>query len=75
MIFQYSFGWIDLTHPRTGAGKSSIMVTLYRLVELAGGKIKIDGIDISTLGLTDLRSAIAIIPQDPVSYHKLFQAQ
>lgn len=51
------------------------MVTLYRLVELAGGQIKIDGIDISTLGLTDLRSAIAIIPQDPVSYHKLFQAQ
>ena len=51
---------------RTGAGKSSIMVALYRLVELSGGCILIDGIDISKLGLRDLRSSIAIIPQDPV---------
>lgn len=53
---------------RTGAGKSSIMMTLYRLNELNKGNITIDGLDISTLGLHELRSKLLIIPQDPVLF-------
>ncbi|KAI0925971.1 hypothetical protein AcV5_008554 [Taiwanofungus camphoratus] len=53
---------------RTGAGKSSIMTTLYRLVELTSGSIVIDGVDISNLGLADVRKGLAIIPQDPLLF-------
>ena len=51
---------------RTGAGKSSIMTALCRLMELSTGSIPIDSVDISKIGLKDLRSALAIIPLDPV---------
>ncbi|KAG1899413.1 ABC transporter [Suillus fuscotomentosus] len=51
---------------RTGAGKSSIMTAIYRMVELASGSISIDGVDISTVGLAQLRRNLSIIPQDAV---------
>ncbi|KAI9439889.1 ABC transporter [Lactarius indigo] len=53
---------------RTGAGKSSIMIALFRIVELVSGSISIDGVDISKLGLNDVRNAISIIPQDPTLF-------
>ena len=47
---------------RTGAGKSTISMAIMRIVELAGGKIEIDGVDISKIDLTVLRSQITMIP-------------
>ncbi|KAI3903564.1 hypothetical protein MKW98_032218 [Papaver atlanticum] len=53
---------------RTGAGKSSMINALFRIVELERGRILIDGSDIAKFGLTDLRKVLGIIPQSPVLF-------
>jgi ABC-type multidrug transport system fused ATPase/permease subunit len=53
---------------RTGAGKSSLIVALYRLAEISKGTIHVDDIDCSTVKLKKLRRSMAIIPQEPVMF-------
>lgn len=53
---------------RTGAGKSSLTLALFRFLEARSGKVIIDGIEISKMDLHSLRSRLAIIPQDPVLF-------
>ncbi|KAI8472504.1 MAG: P-loop containing nucleoside triphosphate hydrolase protein [Monoraphidium minutum] len=53
---------------RTGCGKSTLMVTLFRMVEPCGGAVFIDGVDTSKVGLSDLRSRLSLVPQDPVIF-------
>ncbi|KAK3300114.1 P-loop containing nucleoside triphosphate hydrolase protein [Chaetomium fimeti] len=53
---------------RTGAGKSSLTLALFRFLEARSGSVYIDGLDISKIKLHDLRSRLAIIPQDPVLF-------
>ncbi|CAB1415849.1 unnamed protein product [Pleuronectes platessa] len=53
---------------RTGAGKSSLALGIFRILEAASGRILIDGINVAQIGLHDLRSRITIIPQDPVLF-------
>ena len=53
---------------RTGAGKSSLALAIFRALEAETGKIMIDGVDIGPMGLQDLRQAITIVPQDPTLF-------
>ena len=53
---------------RTGCGKSTLMLALFRIVEPLEGSIKIDGVECLSIGLFDLRSRLALVPQDPVLF-------
>lgn len=53
---------------RTGAGKSSLVLALFRILEAAQGRILVDGVDVSQLKLQMLRGRIAVIPQDPAVF-------
>ncbi|DBA02542.1 TPA: hypothetical protein N0F65_011014 [Lagenidium giganteum] len=53
---------------RTGSGKTSVAMALFRIDELSTGRIVVDGVDIGLLGLQELRSRLSIIPQSPVFY-------
>ena len=62
VIIYFTFSQVGIVG-RTGAGKSSLTLSMFRIVEAAGGAILIDGVNVGDLGLDDLRSKVTIIPQ------------
>ncbi len=54
--------------PVIPAGKSSLAAALFRLVEAAGGRVEVDGVDVSRVALSELRAKLSAIPQDPVLF-------
>jgi len=56
---------------RTGSGKSSLTLSLFRIVEAAEGSILFDGVDISNIGLYTLRSRLTIIPQVTIYFYSI----
>lgn len=50
-------------------GKSTLVLALFRLITQRGGVVRIDGLDIRTITLRSLRSALSVIPQDPLLFH------
>ena len=59
---------------RTGAGKSSLIMALFRVEELHKGRVLVDGVDVATIGLAVLRSRLAIVPQSPVMWKGSLQS-
>ena len=53
---------------RTGSGKSTLILSMMRIIEAEAGKIEIDGVDISQVELAHLRSSVTVVPQDPVLF-------
>lgn len=63
LVLKQGFGLQVGVAGRTGGGKSTLMMALFRIVEPASGTIYIDGLDITEMGLFDLRSRLALVPQ------------
>ena len=59
---------------RTGSGKSSLLLALFRLIPITRGVVRVGGIDAASIALDSLRSAIAVIPQDPLVFSGSFRA-
>lgn len=53
---------------RTGAGKSTMTLAMTRIIEICGGKIEVDGVDINKINLQQVRESITIIPQEPTLF-------
>ena len=53
---------------RTGSGKSSLLLALFDLIDITGGRVLLDDLDVSKVALDCLRQQIAIIPQDPLLF-------